>query len=77
MMTPTPATADHAAIACARSRGGKTAFRIESVAGITNAAPKPIKTRSATRTPAFGARAAARLPRAKTTSPPMRERRRP
>jgi len=44
-----------------RSRGGKTAFRIESVAGITNAAPRPMSTRSAIKTPAFGAKEAARL----------------
>ena len=43
----------------------------------TNAAPKPITTRSAISTPALGAKEAARLPRAKTTSPPMSERRRP
>ena len=66
MMTPTPATADQAAIACGRSRGGNTAFRIESVAGMTKAAPSPITTRSAISTPALGAKAAARLPSAYT-----------
>ena len=76
-MIPTPATPDHAAMAWARSRGGNTAFRIESVAGITKAAPRPMRTRSAMSTFALVANAATRLPIAKTIRPPTSERRRP
>jgi hypothetical protein len=60
-MMPTPATADHAAIACGRSFGGKTAFRIDSVAGMTNVAPSPITTRAAISVPVPVDRAAATL----------------
>ena len=74
---PTPATADQAAIACGRSFGGKTAFRIDSVAGMTNAAPRPITTRAAISIPVPVANAAAVLPRAKTVKPPSSESRRP
>ncbi len=74
---PTPATADQAAIACGRSFGGKTAFRIDKVAGMTNAAPRPITTRAAISIPVPEASAAAVLPRAKTARPPSSESRRP
>ena len=74
---PTPATADQAAMACGRSRGGNTEFRMDSVAGITNAAPRPITTRAAISVPVPEANAAAALPRANTASPPTSERRRP
>ena len=77
MTIPTPATADQAAIACGRSAGGNTAFRIDSVAGMTKAAPKPISTRSAMSTPALDANDAARLPSANRMRPAMSERRRP
>ena len=74
---PTPATADQAAMACGRSRGGNTEFRMDRVAGITNAAPRPMITRAAISVPAPEANAAAALPRANTASPPTRDRRRP
>ena len=74
---PTPATADQAAIACGRSSGGNTAFRIDSVAGMTNVAPRPITTRAAISIPVPEANAAAVLPSAKTVRPPRREIRRP
>ena len=57
---PTPVTADQAAIACGRSLGGKTEFRIDSVAGMTNAAPRPITTRAAISMPVPDANAAGR-----------------
>ena len=59
---PTPATADQAAMACGRSFGGKTAFRMDSVAGMTNAAPRPITTRAPISVPVPEANAAAVLP---------------
>jgi len=68
-------TADHAAIAWA-AHAREDAFRIESVQA-SRMLLEPMSTRSAIKTPAFGAKEAARLPRAKTTSPPMSERRRP
>ncbi len=74
---PTPATADQAAIACGRSFGGKTAFRIDSVAGMTNAAPRPITMRAPISMLVPEANAAAVLPRAKTARPPSSESRRP
>jgi hypothetical protein len=46
---PTPAMADQAPLAPARSRAGKTAVRIDSVAGITKAPPTPISARAAIR----------------------------
>ncbi len=45
--TPTPATPAHTAIARGRSSGGNTWARIDSVAGMTNAAPTPITARAA------------------------------
>ncbi len=74
---PTPATADQAAMACGRSFGGNTAFRMDRVAGITNAAPRPITTRAAISMPVPDANAAATLPSANTASPPTSEVRRP
>jgi hypothetical protein len=55
---PTPATADQAAMACGRSRGGNAAFRMDRVAGMTKAAPRPITTRAAIRMPVPAAKAA-------------------
>ena len=46
MATPTPAKPAQIAIACGRSLGGNTWARIDSVAGITNAAPTPITARA-------------------------------
>ena len=74
---PMPVTADQAAMACGRSFGGKTAFRIDSVAGMTNAAPRPITTRAPISMPVPDANAAAALPRANTVRPPSSESRRP
>src|SRR5207248_879625 len=44
--TPTPANPAQIAIARGRSFGGNTCARIDSVAGITNAAPTPITARA-------------------------------
>jgi hypothetical protein len=74
---PMLVTADQAAIACGRSFGGKTAFRIDSVAGMTNAAPRPITTRAPISMPVPDANAAVALPRANTARPPSSESRRP
>ena len=46
MATPNPAKPAQIAIARGRSLGGNTWARIESVAGITNAAPTPITARA-------------------------------
>src|SRR6478609_2250250 len=46
MATPTPAKPAQIAIARGRSLGGNTWARIDSVAGITNAAPTPITARA-------------------------------
>ena len=76
--TPRPATADHMAIALARSAGTvKTLVKMESVAGITAAAPIPITTRQAMSSPGEVDKAASAEPRAKTTRPPARVRCRP
>ena len=45
--TPMPATPAQIAMARGRSSGGNTWARIDSVAGITNAAPTPITARAA------------------------------
>ena len=45
--TPTPAKPAQIAMACGRSSGGNTWARIDSVAGITNAAPMPMTARAA------------------------------
>ena len=74
---PTPVTADQAAMAWGRSRGGNTELMIDSVAGITNAAPRPITTRATISMLVPPANAASVLPGANTVRPPSRERRRP
>ena len=75
--TAAPATADQAAMACGRSFGGNTAFRMDKVAGMTNVAPRPITTRAPISMPVPDANAATVLPSAKTARPAIRERRRP
>ena len=76
--TPRPATADHMAIALARSAGTvKTLVRMESVAGMIAAAPIPITTRQAMSSPAEVDMAARAEPSPKTTRPPARVRWRP
>jgi len=47
IMPAQPATAAHAEIAFVRSSGGKTLTRIESVDGMMNAAPTPMRPRHA------------------------------
>ncbi len=74
---PTPAIADQAPIAPARSLAGNTAVRIDSVAGMTKAAPTPISARAAIRVDESPDSAAQAEPEAKTTSPSSRARRRP
>ena len=53
MAAPPPEMPAHTAIAFPRSWGGNTFVRIESVAGMTNAAPKPITARPAMTPPAL------------------------
>src|SRR6185503_21086627 len=50
--TPTPANPAQIAIARGRSFGGNTWARIDSVAGMTNAAPTPITARAPITAPA-------------------------
>ena len=64
-------------MAWGRSLGGKTAFRMDSVAGMTNAAPRPITIRAVISTPVPDANAASALPPANTARPPSSDRRRP
>ena len=65
MTTPRPATADHMAMALARSAGTvKTLVKMERVAGMTAAAPIPITTRQAMSSPAEVDMAASAEPRA-------------
>ena len=76
--TPRPATADHMAMALARSAGTvKTFVRMDSVAGMIAAAPIPITTREAMSSPAELDMAASAEPSPKTTRPPARVRCRP
>ncbi len=76
-MMPTPATADQAAIACGRSFGGNTALRMDSVAGMTNVAPRPMTTLAMISVLVSVENAAATLPAANTARPPISEIRRP
>ena len=74
---PTPAIADQAPIAPARSLAGNTAVRIDRVAGMTNAAPTPITARAAISVEESPESAAQADPAAKTTRPAISARRRP
>ena len=72
---PEATTADHRAIA--RARSGwlvKTLVRIDTVAGMIAAAPIPISTRQAMRFPADPEAAASADPSPKTSRPPARVR---
>ena len=81
--TATPATADHSAMAMARSRASvKTLVRIDSVAGMISAAPMPITARAATSAfDATGERRHRRRRRRRSTRPmlsaPLRPKRSP
>ncbi len=81
MAAPLPAMPAQMAIALARSRTGKTLVRIDSVEGMTNAAPMPITARAAMSTPGLSAKAPRMEPAAKTTRPackaPLRPKRSP
>ena len=59
-------------MAFARSWGGKTWVRIDSVAGMTNAAPTPITARHAMTAPALVANVATAEPAPNTTRPKFR-----
>lgn len=74
---PIPAVADQTAMARPRSRGPNSATMIERVAGMTNAAPRPISARNTTSCPVESDRAAAEEARASTARPPVRVRRCP
>ena len=76
--TPSPETADHMAMALARSVGTvNTLVRIDKVAGMMAAAPTPMTTREAISSPADPDRPARADPRPNTTRPPARVRCRP
>ncbi len=78
MATPSPDTPAHIEMARARSPGSpKTLIRIESVAGMMNAAPKPCRPRIRIRVPALCTSEQAREPLPKTTKPPMKQPLRP
>ena len=64
-------------IAVPRSRGGKVAVMIESVAGFIIAAPTPWTARAAISVSPFAARPQASDESVKTTRPAMKIRRRP
>lgn len=74
---PTDATALHTAKARGRSSAGNTATRTASVAGITSAAPTPMRARIAMSHPIVGAAAASADARPKTSSPTTTVRRLP
>lgn len=74
---PTDATALHTAKARGRSRPGNTATSTASVAGITSAAPTPIRARIAISQPTEGAAAASADATPKTSRPPTTVRRLP
>ena len=59
----------HRAIALARSRVGNTLVRIDSVDGMTNAAPMPMIARAAMSIPGLSAKAPSVEPAANTTRP--------
>ena len=70
MATPSPDTPAHRAMARARSDGSvKTLVRIDSVAGMMNAAPKPWMARVAMRVVGSDTIEQASDPRPKTTRP--------
>ena len=64
-------------IALPRSRGGKVAVMIDSVAGFISAPPSPCTTRAPISVPPFDARPQARLAPVKIARPTMKMRRRP
>jgi hypothetical protein len=77
MEAPAPANPAHTAIARGRSCGGKIDVIIDSVAGITKAAPMPMTARLAITCVASLASPPSSAPRPNTTSPPTSARRRP
>ena len=78
MATPSPATPAQAAMAWARSLGSvKRLVMIDRVAGITNAAPRPMKARVAISVALLPEKAASTEPRPKMAIPAKSERRRP
>src|SRR3954471_11293222 len=77
MRTPMPAAADQAPNAFGRSWAGKIRVMIARVAGMTNAAPRPITARQAMSWPGESDRAAIAEPPPKTTRPPSRAVREP
>ena len=74
---PRPPTPIQIPIAFARSSRGKTSVRIDSVPGITSAAPAPCSARNAISAPALEESAAPTEASPKTTMPIVIERRRP
>ncbi len=78
---PEPEMPAHRAIALARSRVGKTFVRIDSVDGMTNAAPMPMIARAPMSIPGVSDRAPRVEPRANTRRPacraPLRPKRSP
>jgi hypothetical protein len=75
--TPMPDTAAQAAIALGRSCAGKMLVRIDSVVGITPAAPSPMMARAAIRALELSANSATTEPAPNTMRPRMSARRRP
>src|SRR5207237_3520 len=69
MAPPAPAKPAQMAIARPRSSGGNTAVTVESVAGMTNAAPRPVMPRPTMTSPALPARPLSTAPAAKTPRP--------
>ena len=74
---PTPANPAQMAIARRRSSGGKTWASTDSVAGMTSAAPTPMRARAAISWPDELANAATPDAPPKSTRPPFSARRRP
>ena len=66
---PLPEMPAQMAIALARSRAGNTLVRIDSVEGMTNAAPMPITARAAISMAGLSAKAPSTEPAANTTQP--------
>ncbi len=66
---PAPEMPAHTAIALPRSCRGNTLVRIDSVAGMTNAAPKPMIARPTTTAVALSMKAANKDPLRNTVSP--------
>ena len=74
MATPSPATPAQAAMACARSLGSVNRLvMIDRVAGITNAAPTPMRARVAISAPDEPEKAASTEPMPKTAMPANRD----